>query len=176
MTIYDNSGNRKGVFLSGLRLAEVSIYAGDPETSRTLLFELDQELASSDGNYWCVLSQAVRDLGDTMLGLSHIQHAHDLFLSANDVGGQANALAEWGWQLLLAGDLDSGLEKTNEALALAATPKQRAYFNLNLIVYHRCMGGDPKSLIAETKETILTTNDKLLPRFLDRAQNEPCER
>ncbi len=173
LSVYRETGNEEGIFRSSMRFAEVSLLVEDSETARAILTSLESDEVEASGYYWYLMSQSTFSMGDPDLAQAQIQKSIDLFIAAEDAGGQANALAEWGW---LEGALESGLEKTREALELAGTPKQETYFTVNLFYYERCTGGDPDSLAFVIDSVIRDTGDRILTRFFDKAENHACER
>jgi tetratricopeptide (TPR) repeat protein len=115
---YEEANNSEGAFRAGLRLASCSLNVGDPETALSVLDDLDPVLSEASGKYWYRKSQTYFRLGHYELAQEFIDKAHEVYLASGLTLGQANALAECGWQLLLTGKYELGLQKTESALSL----------------------------------------------------------
>jgi len=142
LSLYQDSGNQEGVFRCALEIAAASIYGDDPATARAFLLELDQSIAETSGAYWYRLSQATFALGNTELALEQIEGAYTLYLEEEDKHGQAEMLAEWGWQLMQTGNYEDGKLKTREALAMTSDDVEAAYYSVNMVLYKKCTGED----------------------------------
>jgi tetratricopeptide (TPR) repeat protein len=173
---YTKTENAEGVFRTTLRFVEVSLLVGDPQSAHALLKQLEGEQQGNQGYYYYLSSRAHFSMDEIEKARELIEHSLEAFYQEGDIGGQANALAEWGWQEILKGDFDLGLELTEKALSFAGTPKQEAYFLVNMILYRRCMNEGFEDVVEQIDALMRNSNDKLLESYIDNAVELECRR
>ncbi len=181
LLIYQELGNEIGVYRCRLNLAAASINEGNP-TRAIHILELaakekpKKEYRSSKAFSLYLSSQAAFALGEHERALELIETCLATYDSRN---GEINALAEWGYQLILLGRLDEGREKTEQALSMLNPEEDENkvyYLNINLVVLDRCSGRDPIALATEIRKRAVEDRDKLLQRHLTRALNHDCKK
>lgn len=122
------------------------------------------------------MSQAHFMLGDYEAAREEIERSYLAYENAGLILGQANALAESGWQLMLMGRYEEGLVETDRALEMVPESVETVYYKVNILIYRRCVDGLWEVLADELEAIAKRTNDQLLAQSIEKALEHPCER
>jgi len=173
---FQKAGSKEGVKSASLGLASASIFADDPDTAVTILEGLDPTAIENDPFFWVLLSQACFEIGKEDLARSYIEKAIKIYSFMGDDNGLANSLAEKGWQEMRSGNYSLGENLTLEALELATTEKQKAYFETNYIISLKCSGTSYEEISEKLYDYSFQANDRLLERYINIAVESECVR
>ena len=171
--IYANKGKEDDVFRCQLVLARIALYSGKLEQILLIGEGLPKDKTANSAEYHLIFGQLYYGMNDLRKAKESLNKAISLFRESRDIPGESRALSELGWQLILSGKHEEGMDLTSQAIEIMKVEGESIWHSLNVFAYERCKGFSSK---IEKKITshIMNSGDKMVLRAYNLV-NEKCK-